>query len=222
MFLPHPPFIRLPPLLRWVTGIKQQWKYWEGKRQQRGATGWGWIKTENYFFCSVWFEINFYCSSEGCPPLYTRKALSLGDGEVEQWRVPDEWDFVFIPSNAKRSDDFKCKWGNKISVFILFPHRFSFSCSRPLRSRVPATVVVCFSTSPPPRVERAKKENEKMFFELLLSGELGGWLFCASAGGKKYGFGAVLISCCYLNVKSEKGSPPVAQHSTARHKIKFL
>lgn len=170
ILLSSPPLKR-PFHPRRVVGIKQQREKRNWKERETSTVS-GRIKTENYFFFVPFGLKLIFTVLGGCgegeggvnsphspgPPasVYSFDTSKKGE-KAAPWRVPDEWDFCFLfplllrttppPTTPtthalERSDDFKCKWGNKISVFILFPHRFSLSCSA-----LPSPSLLCVFSS---------------------------------------------------------------------------
>ena len=180
-----------------------------GEKATTTTTVGGRIKTENYFsFCSVWFEINFYCS--GVAHFF----YSSLNGEWEREKELREgcqmnrilFSFLFMASapiilNVNEGIKFSFFSLFYFHIVFLFPVFLFFLLSTPPgiilfspRCCMFFNIFASTSASTDKRKEKrkaAKEENEKMFSELLMSTEVGEWLFCALAG--KYGFGEVLI-----------------------------
>lgn len=182
------------------------------------ATVGGRIKTENYFFVPFGLKLIFTVPRE-LPALFilfAHKKLCWGvGGEGHEGCQMNGilFSFVFYAKRSLPSDDFKCKWEYKISVFILFPHRFSFSCFF-LRPRCRCCVFFNFAPSTAAAVERGEKKEGKWenVFRVVEGVGVNVGFFVLQQKNMAWG---CCLCCCYLNVKN-------LPSRTARHKIKFL
>lgn len=179
-----------------------QWEEWERR-----------IKTENYFFVPLGWKLIFTVH-RGLPTFILLSFLKQLAAKGARW-MP-------FPFHAKRPDDFKCKWGNKIFFFFFyfistsfFFFLLSFSTHHPPPS-LWSLFVVCFSTSPTSSRKKRKWENVFRVADVDGGGE---WLFCASAEKNMAWYGSYF--CCYLNIKKARRNLVSPPHSSKQHDIKW-